>query len=147
MTAMKIEGPNKTSGTKGVSKTGAKKGASGTDFSGLVDTSEETEAAKPASGVMSIQGIDALLSLQEVEDGTSGEARRRARERGDALLDQLDKLRLGLLTGSISPLMLDQLERMVSSHRDKIIDPQLVEILDDIDLRVQVELAKFALRR
>lgn len=147
MAAMKVEGPGKSSGTKGVSKTGANKSAGGASFSGFIEDTPEIESARPSSGTMSIQGIDALLSLQAAEDGTSPEAKRRVRERGTALLDQLDKLRVGLLMGDISPLMLDSLERMISQHRENITDPKLQEVLDEIELRVQVELAKFAMRR
>ncbi len=140
---MKVEGPSKSSSAKGVSKTGAKPGAGGSSFSGMIEDTADVAEAKPAAGSMSIQGIDALLSLQQADDGTSPEARRRAKERGNALLDQLDKIRIGLLTGSISPVTLENLSRMIDSHRETIGDPALADIIADIDLRVQVELAKF----
>ncbi len=140
---MKVEGPSKSSSAKGVSKTGAKPGAGGSSFSGMIEDTADIAEAKPAAGSMSIQGIDALLSLQQADDGTSPEARRRAKERGNALLDQLDKIRIGLLTGSISPVTLENLSRMIDSHRETIGDPQLADIISEIDLRVQVELAKF----
>lgn len=146
ITEMKVEGPSKSSGAKGVSKTGAKKGAGDTSFSGLIEDTPELESAKSTAGTMSIQGIDALLSLQEADDGTSPEARRKAKERGNALLDQLDKLRVGLLVGEVPIMALDNLSRMIENHRDTIADPQLTEILNEIDLRVQVELAKFSQR-
>lgn len=140
---MKIEGPGKTSGPKGVSKTGAKKGAGDTSFSGLIEESGGAEATAAPSGVMSIQGVDALLSLQDVGDGTQGGGNKKARMRGEVLLDQLDKIRMGLLSGGIPVSTLQQLKHAVNSQRGEVMDPRLNEVLDEIDLRVQVELAKF----
>jgi hypothetical protein len=137
---MKVDGPNKSQSSKGVSKTGAKKGAGDTSFSGMVDTGEETEAARPASGVMQTSALDALLSVQEAGDST--ESTKRAKRRGVDMLDQLDRIRVGLLTGGIPVSALEQLERMVHSQREKLMDPLLMSVLDEIDLRVQVELAK-----
>lgn len=137
---MKIEGPNKSQSSKGVSKTGAKKGAGDTSFSGMVDSGGDAAAAKPASGVMQISSLDALLSVQEAGDST--ESVKRAKRQGIDMLDQLDRIRLGLLTGGIPVSALEQLERMVTRQREKIMDPVLAAVLDEIDLRVQVELAK-----
>lgn len=139
---MKIEGPNKSSGTKGASKSGAAKSTGDSTFSGMVDETEDTPAQKPVSGVMQIGQLDALLSIQEAADGTSEEAAKKGRKRAALLLDQLDQVRLGILQGSIPLSTLQQLGNTIASHRDKVMDPQLAELLDEIDLRVQVELAK-----
>src|SRR5690348_363935 len=71
---MKVEGPGKSQGTKGVSKTGAKKATGDSSFSGLIDDSDEVEGQKSVSGVMNVGQLDALLSLQESGGGTSEEA-------------------------------------------------------------------------
>jgi hypothetical protein len=139
---MKIDGPSSTSGTKGVSKSGAKKGAGATGFGEMISDTAETQGTAAPSSVMSIQGVDALLSLQGAEDGTSEEARRKARLRGEVLLDQLDKLRIGLLTGGIPVTTLQQLKHAVNSQRAHVMDPELNTVLDEIELRVLVELAK-----
>jgi Class II flagellar assembly regulator len=139
---MKIEGPNKSQSSKGVSKTGANKGASGASFSGMIDSGEEAAASKPASGVMQTSALDALLSVQEAGDST--ESTKRAKRQGLDMLDQLDRIRMGLLTGGIPASALEQLERMVTKQREKIMDPVLTAVLDEIELRVQVELAKLS---
>lgn len=139
---MKVDGPNKSSGTKGPSKTGAKRSAGGSSFGSMIDETDETSAKAGVSGAAPTAQIDALLALQEMEDSTSEEAERRAKKRGQLLLDQLDQLRLGLLTGGIALATLHQLDRMVASERDKVMDPRLAAVLDEIDLRVQIELAK-----
>lgn len=143
---MKIDGPNKTSGPKGPSKTGGAKSTGSTAFSGLIGDTEETAGASGAGGAASIARLDALLSLQEAGDPTSEEAARRAKKRGLLLLDELDRLRMGLLTGEVTQGQLGQLERMLQTHRDQVMDPVLNSVLDEIDLRVQVELAKFGRR-
>jgi hypothetical protein len=140
---MKIDGPKKSETSKGVSKTGAKKATGDTAFSGMIDDAGETPAQKPVSGVMSINQLDALLSVQEAADGTSEEAAKRGKQRASLMLDQLDQLRMGLLTGGIPVSTLKQLTQTIGSHRDNIMDPRLAEVLDEIDLRVQVELAKY----
>lgn len=143
---MKVEGPSKSSSAKGTSK--AKKSAGGdTSFSGLVNMTEETPAQKPSGGVSSISQLDALLSLQEAGDGTSEEAAKKARQRAEALLDHLEQVRLGILAGGIPLAALQQLTRIAGEHREKVMDPALAEILDEIDLRAQVELAKHAQSR
>lgn len=139
---MKIEGPKKSDTAKGVSKTGAKKATGDATFSGLVDDSAETAGQKPVSGVMSINQLDALLSIQEGADSASEEAAKKGRQRAALLLDQLDQLRIGILSGGIPVSTLQRLGQTVFGHRDKIMDPKLAEVLDEIDLRVQVELAK-----
>ena len=139
---MKVEGPKKSAPSKGASKTGGAKPTGDSTFSGMIDETGEAPAQKSVSGVMQIGQLDALLSIQENADSTSEEAARKGRQRAALLLDQLDQVRIGLLTGGIPVSTLNQLSRTIASHRDKVIDPKLAELLDDIDLRVQVELAK-----
>lgn len=143
---MKIDGPNKTSGPKGPSKAGGAKNSGDTAFSGLIGDAGETAGTTGSSGASSIARLDALLSLQEMGDSTSEEAAKRAKKRGLQLLDELDVLRMGILTGTVTQGQLSQLERMLQSHRDKVMDPVLGAVLDEVDLRVQVELAKFGRR-
>jgi len=136
---MKIDGPNKTTGPKGTSKASPQKSGDGA-FDAMVGDTEETGAAASAGRPASIGALDALLAFQEVDDSTEGA--KKARKRAADLLDQLDKVKIGLLTGELPKSTLQQLAQTIASHRDEIVDPKLAEILDDIDLRAQVELAK-----
>ncbi|MBI3440758.1 MAG: flagellar assembly protein FliX [Proteobacteria bacterium] len=142
---MKVEGPNKLSSTKGVSKSGAKKSDGDGAFDAMIDETGEAEAQAPVSRVSPLGALDTLLALQGADGGTSEEARKRAKRRGADLLDHLDKIRTGLLTGELSQRALQQLSQTISSHRDSAIDPKLAEILDEIELRARVELAKLGL--
>ncbi len=139
---MKIEGPKKSSPSTGPSKAGGAKPSGDSTFSGMIDDTEEASGHKAVSGVMQIGQLDALLSIQEAADSGSEEAAKKGRRRAAQLLDQLDQVRLGLLSGGIPVATLNQLARTIASHRDNVLDPQLQSLLDDIDLRVQVELAK-----
>lgn len=139
---MKIEGPGKTTG-KNVSRTRKTGGSGGIDFDGLIAESGEAEAPKSAAGVATVGRIDALLTLQEDDFTDSESARKQAQARAEALLDQLDEMRVGMLNGVVSRGNLQSLARIIQSHRNQISDPRLASVLDEIDLRAQVELAKF----
>lgn len=135
---MKIEGANKSSNAKGVSKAGIRKTGDGA-FGAMVSEAGEAESSSPASRTASVGALDALLSLQEV----GGDGRRKGQKRAADLLDQLDKIRNGLLLGTLSRATLERLGSLVSQHREDNVDPKLAEILDEIELRAAVELAKF----
>ena len=83
---------------------------------------------------------DGLLALQEVPDAVARNAR--ARRRGEDLLDRLDELRLALLTGRLSPGRIHALSAMVAAQKEQVTDPGLSQILEEIELRAAVELAK-----
>lgn len=138
---MKIEGPNKSSGPKGVSKASPRKTGDG-GFDAMIGDTEETEAQAPVSRPTTVGALDALLSLQEADSGTSEEATKKARKRASDLLDHLDQVKVGLLTGELPKSTLQHLAQTIATHRDQTLDPKLAEILDEIDLRAQVELAK-----
>ena len=138
---MKVSGPDSTQKTAGVKKSGKTSSSSGTGFGALLETGEaEAPAHAAATGV--IAGIDSLLAAQEVDDPAQRAARKRMRARGDDVLKQLDKLRLGMLTGTLSVGNLVDIADVVATHRESINDPQLSSILDEIDLRAQIEIAK-----
>jgi hypothetical protein len=85
-------------------------------------------------------GIDALLALQSVEDPLF--ARKKAIRRGNALLDTLETIKADLLLGQVSEGRLNQLVALVGQARERNL-PGLDHVLDDIELRARVELAKF----
>ena len=84
-------------------------------------------------------GIDALLALQGAPDPLQG--RRKQVRRGRSLLDALDALKADLLAGRSSEGHLNQLLALIGQARERT-EPGLDAVLDDIELRVRVELAK-----
>lgn len=133
---MKVDS-TKGTGIGGVRR-GGKAGKTGSsDFSKLLD---ETAGTGQASGPTGVQAVDSALSVQEVEDREG--SRRRARERAELMLDRLEDIRHGLLMGAIPRDRLQELATAVRRQREAVDDPRLVEILDEIELRARVELAK-----
>ncbi|CAN7357307.1 flagellar assembly protein FliX [Phenylobacterium sp. LjRoot219] len=135
---MKITGPNGTgsaTGPKGARPTGA----SGFKLPAMGDSA----AAAPSAGVnrtAGVMGVDALLALQDV--GGPLERKRRAVRRAGRILDVLDEVKLALLDGGLSLGQLDRLRRAVRDERDLTDDPGLEGVLDEIELRAAVEIAK-----
>jgi hypothetical protein len=136
---MKIEGPSRTQKTSGTGKSGKADAADGS-FEDFVAMGATKTAS--AGATRSIAMVDALLSVQGAEDPTARAARRRMQERGTNLLDGLEKIRLGLLSGNLTLGHCIDVADVVASHREKISDPALSALLDEIDLRAQVEIAK-----
>ena len=92
------------------------------------------------SNVSGVVGVEALLALQDV--GTPTERKRRAVGRAGRLLDELDDIRIALLGGELSGAQLDRLSRAVREQRDATDDPKLEAVLNEIETRAAVELAK-----
>lgn len=107
--------------------------------------SERAAAAGPAAAAGAVTNVSALMALQGVEDPT--ERRRRAVRRGGGLLDRLDELKLAMLGGEAGEAALDRLARAVREERPADPDAGLTAVLDQIDLRAAVELAKAETRR
>ena len=80
------------------------------------------------------------MALQGVEDAT--ERRRRAIRRGGGLLDRLDELKLAMLGGESGAPALERLARSLREERPEDADEGLKGLLDQIELRAAVELAK-----
>ena len=131
---MRVEGPNRV----GQGAYGARRVSSGTGFS-LPDMDTAAPLQKPP-GAGSVPGLDALLALQSVD--MTLERRKKATQRGRTILDLLDAVKLGVLDGTLNPAMLDSLSSAVGSAREATDDPTLEGILDEIELRAEVELAK-----
>jgi len=135
----KIEGPGSIRTAQPVKRTAKTTGASGTSFAKHLDETSDADAPHGIAGTGAISGV---LGVQEVDDALAHASK--GKLRAQDILDRLDDLRIELLTGSISREKLQQLARVISARRAQVTDPRLAEILDEIDLRAQVELAKHA---
>lgn len=132
---MRIDATNRTSGVAGRSATG--KAGSGPAF---VPVGEQGAArVSTAAPVMPAAGLDAILALQAVGDFT--ESRRKAVKRGSTLLDLLEGMKADLLVGRVSADRLDAMIQQLGAMRERV-EPGLDALIDDIELRVRVELAK-----
>jgi hypothetical protein len=134
-TAMRIYGPNGT--TLGQPASGPRR--SGRSAFTLPDTSATTDN-RPVSAPKPSANIDALLAMQSIEDPL--ERRKRSVKRGRGALDVLDELKLGLLTGSMDQTTVARLRAAAADLKSSSGDPGLDAVLAEIELRVEVELAK-----
>lgn len=131
---MRIDATNRANTVAGRSATGRANGPA------FIPAGEQgASRIAGAAPVAPMAGLDAILALQNVGDFREG--RRRAVKRGKALLDMLEDIKADLLIGQISPGQLENLVGELDGLREKV-DPGLDAIIDDIELRVLVELAK-----
>ena len=136
---MKVSGPGKTQGPNKSKKSSDSSSTDGSFGKFMTGGSESTPAT---TNTQSIAKVDALLAIQGAEDPTQGSARKRMRQRATIILDALDGLRDSLLGGTLTVGHMIDVADVVASHREKITDPTLSGLMDEIDLRAQVELAK-----
>ncbi len=104
--------------------------------------SEMAAGAEPATrgGVGAVDVLDGVLAIQEV--GDEGDDRRKAHAHGEQVLQRLEQIRMGLLAGRMPTHQLNELVRALRGRPAQFTDPRLGEILDEIELRASVELAK-----
>ncbi len=122
-------------------KRAAKKTGDSTTF----ETSQSGGASRASSAggmgqASAVNSVDALLALQgDRDERTPGE---RAAGRAFTLLDLLDDIKIGLLDGGIPRGKLTQLIRALGSERETTGDNRLEGLLDEVEVRARVELAK-----
>jgi Class II flagellar assembly regulator len=132
---MRIYGPNGT--TLGTPASNGRR-TSATGFS-LPDTTAAPET-RAALAPKATATIDALLAMQGVEDFL--ERRKRSVQRGRGALDVLDDLKIGLLSGNLRTATVNRLRDAAANLKSSSGDPGLDAVLSEIELRVEVELAK-----
>lgn len=125
---------NSVGGARGGRGAGATGGARFTLEQG--GAAAKLEAHAPIS---ILGGLEALIAIKS-EDNTR-EKRRRSVRRGQGILDILDELKVSLLAGRLPP---DLQARLSSTLREGLPsgDPALDGIIDAIELRAEVEIAK-----
>ena len=96
----------------------------------------------PASEGVSVSGIESVITLQEVPDATDKRSRASYRDYGRDLLDRLDQIRMGILAGIFSKERLAELAHKLRERQKGTDDPRLNEIIKEIELRAEVEIAK-----
>jgi hypothetical protein len=132
---MRVYGPNGTA--VAAAPATARRSSSGT-FTIAEGTASQPQTA--AVALRTVGGIDALIALQGVEDPI--ERRRRVVKHGRRALDALDELKLGLLAGTLDQATMLRLKSAAADLKEGSGDERLDSVLAEIDLRVEVELAK-----
>jgi hypothetical protein len=140
----------KVTGTGGVSQTaGARpaRGVAGGQGFSIGGAAAAAAPVQPSSvaGAGGVMGVEALLALQDVEGPL--ERKRRSVRRAGRLLDELVGIKLALLGGELGGGQIEQLARAVREQRAATDDPRLEAVLDEIETRAAVELAKLEAAR
>ncbi|MBC8337885.1 MAG: flagellar assembly protein FliX [Rhodospirillales bacterium] len=140
---MKISrvGPSKQSGSAKKKKSSASAGEFADQVRGAVSVGE-TGNAQAADGASPVGAMDSILAVQEVPDATDGRSKGILVRYGDELLERLDEIRLAILSGVVSKERLADLAQKLRQKRQTCDDPRLNEIIDEIELRAEVEVAK-----
>jgi hypothetical protein len=134
----------KINATPGLGVTGAAAGtrrASGNfslSGSAAADKAGGPQASAAAAGLF---GVDAILALQGEEDATTGRRRRQLRRAND-ILDVLDEVKVATLSGDMSLESLSRLQTRIAEQREGVDDERLQGLLNEVETRALVELAK-----
>ena len=132
---------NDVSKIKDSSSAKVKKATSGGDFSAYL---RDIIQAKPEtiSGTSPLSAADAIFAAQMVGEEEEKELKKQQLRRGKTLLDKLEEIRDGLLRGYLSKESLIEMAQFVREKKLLSQDERLNEIIEEIELRVEVELAK-----
>jgi len=103
----------------------------------------DTKSAAGLTGGGPIGAVETILALQGIEDTT--DQRSRGVAHADELLNLLDEARDGLLAGGMRCRTLARMAHSIAKRRESFADEKLQGILDEIELRARVELAKLEL--
>ncbi|MEI9997055.1 MAG: flagellar assembly protein FliX [Rhizomicrobium sp.] len=133
---MEINGPKRIE-TAAVRRAGRPASGAGGAFH-VADAGEARGSVVAGPGP--IGALDSILMLQGLDDSTDGKSK--AAAHGEKLLDMLDEIRDGLLAGGVPRTTLNRLANAVTRRHDQFNDPKLQGVLDEIELRAHVEIAK-----
>lgn len=125
---------------KPTDKTGKKKSSSSSsdvDFEGFLGGASESSEASQAQEA---QEVNNFLFMQEVSDEEIN--RQKGMQQGKMALKALEELHRDILLGRIPESTLKKLEDVTAKKRETFTDPRLTQLLNEIELRAAVELAK-----
>lgn len=135
---MKVNDINKSSE---IASGKVKKSSGGADFASFLKTANATQSS-PVSGMTNVSSLDAIFATQMVDGVEERERRKKMVKRGKNLLDKLEEIRSALLVGYIAKDKLIEISRLVKEQKTMCEDERLLNIIAEIELRVEVELAK-----
>ena len=118
----------------------AKKTGDGGAFDAMLSGSDSVDESSAPASIGAIEAPSSLLSLQEV--GSDSGSRQQSMQQGKNSLDILDELRRDMLLGEDNSYTLQRMREQQARLNNQIHDPQMQSVIDDIDLRLAVEIAK-----
>jgi hypothetical protein len=140
---MKIS-ETRTVSTVSAKKIGKIKAKQGPAFaSHLKGVKDEPEGIAQADEVGGVAAVGSILAAQEIDEDDGLKSRKQLKKYGEDILDRLDEIKQDLLIGGISKDVLANLAQTLRMKKSATNDPGLISIIDDIELRAAVELAKY----
>ncbi len=136
---MRVSAPGPVQSSN-VRRTERRAGAGG--FSSLI-AADEPSSTPATLQTQATASVGAILALQATDDATTG--RKRAMQRATDMLGELEEMRRALILGDLPPQRLAAIASRLAKKESGELDPVLQQILQDIELRVAVELAKLGL--
>ena len=133
---MKVDQTRRNS-LPGVKPSSGSRGVKSSNFDSLLISEQKID---PVASTNRISSVDAVVGMQEITDDNKDE--RSAKNRANLILDKLEDIRMGLLLGEIPKSNLEELSKVLKVARENSVDSKLLEIIDDIELRAKIELAK-----
>jgi hypothetical protein len=106
-------------------------------FTAVLDGEIKTERPSPN---VKVAALDAIVPIDSA--AIEEQHKNLAKGRAVFILDRLEDIRQGLLLGAVSQSGLQELARTIREARGETLDPKMSDILDDIELRAKIELAK-----
>ncbi len=100
---------------------------------------QETMRVAPSGTSNPVAPVNSLLALQGIEDPLF--AKKKNAKRGQSILDILEEMKIDILSGKISEGKLNRLLALIGQAKIKS-EPALDSLIEDIELRARVELAK-----
>jgi hypothetical protein len=107
----------------------------------LAEAGAADGAAAPASA--GVSAMETPFSIHQVDSATDRRSRGLAIRRADTIIDQLAQIQADLLAGAIPPARLQALTKILRTQRESSDDSRLNDLIDAIELRAEVEIAKF----
>ena len=133
---MKVDQTRRNS-LSSVKRSSGSRGVANSDFDSLLISEQKIDAVAATNRISS---VDAVVALQEITGDDTDE--KGAKNRANLILDKLEDIRMGLLMGQIPKSNLEELSKILILARENSIDSNLLEIIEDIELRAKIELAK-----
>lgn len=103
-----------------------------------IDDSKDNNDINDVNNINSLNNVDSLYLLQEIDGYDDSNE---AKIYGEKLLNMLDELKMNIIDGKYSKDILNSIINIINKNHHYI-DPNLNEIIKEIEIRAEVELAK-----
>lgn len=135
---------SKTGSVKGADSSKKAKKAAGDDggFANALREVSGADATEHAHATGGVGAVSSILAAQQVADATDHKSRGLMINYGNDLLDRLEQIRVSILSGAVSKERLQDLARRLRERKSGSDDPRLDELINEVELRVEVEIAK-----